>query len=457
MEDLSNIFFFDKENPIHTPDAEVLIDVIRHCGVGVLILNDKDEILFSSGFDEIISSNSFLGAQISSWLNYAFAARGSGTIYFQHHQMSRAVKVRASLCKWNKAKAALFILEEQCKPLDKELRDEFWGVKQCMDKLHYPAMLFKQEVLVAANPKAELMLDISNNQIGKVSFNQLFQPINKNSTKTIASLFGSETAEYFILDKSQKVKANLSNIYLDGGPYRLVQIVTSGHGTSESSGNLSAHDVITIASHDLREPIRTITNFAQLTLDKIKNGKYKQAYEYAQLTNDAAIQMDRLLSDLKTLIQIDNHVLEKKKFAVDSAIKNALKELEKKYDKKLFEVRLHDLPEIYGNEQLLMLMFKNIIDNAIKFRRGEKALIDIAAENDSDKIVVCIRDSGIGIPRRHQKKIFEPFERLNRIDEYPGSGLGLTIAKKIAEKHNGTISIESFVNTGTSVYITLPQ
>jgi light-regulated signal transduction histidine kinase (bacteriophytochrome) len=113
------------------------------------------------------------------------------------------------------------------------------------------------------------------------------------------------------------------------------------------------------------------------------------------------------------------------------------------------------LPEVFGNEERLKLLFQNLIDNAIKYRGTAVPQIEIAATSDAEDWVFSVRDNGIGIDRKYWDNLFTPFKRLHG-SEIPGAGLGLAICKKIVERHEGRIWIESEAGRGSTFLFTLP-
>jgi light-regulated signal transduction histidine kinase (bacteriophytochrome) len=117
---------------------------------------------------------------------------------------------------------------------------------------------------------------------------------------------------------------------------------------------------------------------------------------------------------------------------------------------------LAELPEVSADRELLEKLFSQLIDNAIKFHKKDRTpIVDIGYDKYDGKVVFCVRDNGIGISKKYHQKIFDLFERLNRVDEFPGNGLGLAICKKIIELHGGEIWIESLPGFGSSFYFTL--
>lgn len=117
------------------------------------------------------------------------------------------------------------------------------------------------------------------------------------------------------------------------------------------------------------------------------------------------------------------------------------------------------LPKVMGNRTQLMQLFQNLISNAIKFRRPSVApKIEISAQaHKSGEWLIAVRDNGIGMAPEHFERIFEAFHRLHSYSEYPGTGLGMAICKKIVERHGGRIWVESQQDVGTTIYFTIPS
>ena len=114
------------------------------------------------------------------------------------------------------------------------------------------------------------------------------------------------------------------------------------------------------------------------------------------------------------------------------------------------------MPTIFGDEQLLILLFQNLISNSIKYRREKVPKINISAIKESNQYLFAIKDNGIGISPEHIKKIFLIFQRLHTKEEYEGTGIGLSIAQKIVHQHGGQIWVESETGKGSIFYFTIP-
>jgi len=459
LENAHNILFWDKRPPSSQPDVQALKLILEHSKLGILVLNTKDEVLFSTSSFTNICANNYFKTNFISLFKYEAAKSSPDTIIIKSED-NGSIEINASFIHWNDEKATLFMVKE-IPAFRNEKQDEGLHIAMHLTESFYlPVMFFKSDVLVAANLRATERLGIDSNEFNRTNFAHLFDnQQSEKPTSSVENLLDAVTFKSTMRGNNSREKVSIVSRYvvLDGISFRMVQVLDEvAAKTSDGQEQSTAHDIMMMASHDLREPVRTVVNYAQLTLDKLKNGKYKQAYEYAELAASTALRMDKLLSDFKLMVSIDEKQLELQKVSLQSVLNAALTEAEKGFDKAQIEINIHKLPDIKGSEKLLIQLFKQLLDNAFKFKKGEKAIVEVAAEQEGESILICVRDNGIGLARKYKDKIFEPFQRLNRIDEYPGSGLGLTIAKKIAEKHNGKISIESMNGMGSSVYVTLP-
>ena len=134
----------------------------------------------------------------------------------------------------------------------------------------------------------------------------------------------------------------------------------------------------------------------------------------------------------------------------------ALRPLKRKIEETGAEINVAELPDVNADRELVQKLIFQLVDNAIKFRKKNKRLtVDIGFDKFEGNVIFCVRDNGIGISKKYYKLIFDAFERLNRVDEYPGNGLGLAICKKIVEMHGGEIWVESLPGSGSNFYFTL--
>jgi PAS domain S-box-containing protein len=211
-----------------------------------------------------------------------------------------------------------------------------------------------------------------------------------------------------------------------------------------------------VASHDLQEPLRSVSSFLQLLQRKYQGRLDSDADEYIGFAVDGAHRMKRLIGDLLAYSRIDNQAKPPEPAALDSALDVALENLKGAIQESGAAIVRDPLPTVKVDEAQLAQVFQNLIGNAIKFR-GERALeIRIGAEKTDSGWTVHVRDNGIGIESQYAERIFVIFQRLHG-QKYPGSGIGLTICKKIVERHQGRIRMESAPGEGTAFYFTLPD
>lgn len=212
-----------------------------------------------------------------------------------------------------------------------------------------------------------------------------------------------------------------------------------------------------IASHDLQEPVRTISNFARMISTNYEGKLDETADKSLRFMIDAADRMSALIKGLLDysrigrevrLTTIDcNSILDDIKLDLTSVIKETKA-----------TITVDDLPEIIGNATEIRLVFQNLINNAIKFRKvNTPPVIEISVRQSARMWKFSCRDNGIGIEKKHQKRIFQIFQRLHSRNEYSGTGIGLSHCSKIVELHGGKISVVSKPNQGSTFYFTIPN
>ncbi len=214
-----------------------------------------------------------------------------------------------------------------------------------------------------------------------------------------------------------------------------------------------------VTSHDLREPLRNISSFATLLSRRYKGKLDADADEYLSFITGSAQRMDRLLNDLLTYSVVGVFDHEYTHVDVGKTISDITRRMQQKKELYGARISLSNLPEIRANAQQMDQLFSQLIDNAIKFRSPErKPEIAIRAEEQENGHVFSVSDNGIGMDRAYKDKIFALFLRLhNQQSPYEGSGIGLSIVKKIVEQHQGKIWIESELGKGTTVNFFLPK
>ncbi|MEZ4884921.1 MAG: tetratricopeptide repeat protein [Chitinophagales bacterium] len=212
-----------------------------------------------------------------------------------------------------------------------------------------------------------------------------------------------------------------------------------------------------IASHDLKEPLRNIGGF--ITLLNRKCGDYhdEEAKDYMQFITNSVDHMHHLLTDLLAYSRIGIVSREYEKIDLErvmSTVKNSFKSF---IEEQNAEIVTSHLPTLYANRTQMVQLLQNLIGNALKFRKEDSPLINIDCVELPDRYVFSVQDNGIGMQQEYTEKIFVIFQRLHNRTEYEGTGIGLSICKKIVEQHHGEIWVESQSGKGSTFYFSISK
>ena len=213
-----------------------------------------------------------------------------------------------------------------------------------------------------------------------------------------------------------------------------------------------------MASHDLKEPLRTINSFCGLLQRSMKGTESKTEAEYLFYISDASKRMTGMLEDLISYARVGkdtNGTL--KPVDLENVLVVAENNLRIAILEKQARIESVKLPAVLGEFTHFLQLFQNIISNGIKFqRKGVSPVIKITCETLENECLICISDNGIGISQEYQEAVFEPFTRLHTRDKFEGSGIGLATCRKIVERYNGKIWVSSVMGEGTDFFIRLP-
>ena len=210
-----------------------------------------------------------------------------------------------------------------------------------------------------------------------------------------------------------------------------------------------------VASHDLSEPLRMVSGFVQLLAERYKGRLDSDADEFIGYTIDGVERMQGLITDLLAYSRVGRAV-EDEEVALGAVVDDALAALRAPIAERDAEVRVAELPAVRGDRRELTQLFQNLISNAVKFVDDAPPRVDVCAARRGGMWEVSVRDNGIGVEPRHAERIFKMFQRLHGRDDYPGSGIGLAICKKIVDRHGGDIGFDPVEGGGTVFRVTLP-
>jgi PAS domain S-box-containing protein len=212
-----------------------------------------------------------------------------------------------------------------------------------------------------------------------------------------------------------------------------------------------------VASHDLQEPLRMVASYLQL-LERRYAGKLDQdADDFIAYAVDGATRMHMLINDLLAYSRVSTRAQPFEPAVCSDILQHALSNLSIAIEEREATITYDDLPTLEGDATQLTQVFQNLIGNAIKFHRvGVPPCIHVSVERQNADWRFSISDNGIGIAPEHTERIFLIFQRLHAREEYPGTGIGLAVCKKIVERHGGRIWVTSEPGKGSTFYFTVP-
>ena len=213
-----------------------------------------------------------------------------------------------------------------------------------------------------------------------------------------------------------------------------------------------------VAAHDLQEPLRMVASYTQLLAQNYKGRLDSDADEFIAYAVDGARRMQRLIGDLLAYCRLGTTETRLRETSSEAALEQALLNLQGAIQESGGVVTHDPLPTVVADGAQLVQVFQNIVGNAIKYRSAELPRVHVSAKkNGGEEWIFSMRDNGLGIDPRYFEKIFVMFQRLHGREEFSGTGIGLTLCKKIAERHGGRMWVESEPGKGSTFYLALPE
>lgn len=225
-----------------------------------------------------------------------------------------------------------------------------------------------------------------------------------------------------------------------------------------SYANQELEQFTSIVSHDLQEPIRTIKSFLQLIDIKMSQEQYDDLKSYVDRSISAANRMKELIQNLLHYSQLSKGSLVNEEVKVDDIVNQAIQNLKSSIEANKAHITFEKgIEKISGDRIQLVQLVQNLLSNSLKFTNVNTPQIKIVCKEENGIVKFSISDNGIGISEKDFNKVFEIFRRLNTSKDYPGTGIGLAICKKIVDRHSGKIWPESIPGNGTTFYFTLNE
>lgn len=221
--------------------------------------------------------------------------------------------------------------------------------------------------------------------------------------------------------------------------------------------NAALQRFVRMVAHDVREPINTICNFAQLLQRRHTEAFDESAAKYLTFVHEGGARIRTMLEDLLALVRLDGAPLRPIELGLGELVRAAIADLSALIERTGAQVSLGELPIVRADATLIRVVMQNLLGNALKFHRpGEAPQVSVTGGRDERGWYVAVADQGIGIAREHLPQLFVEFRRLHSRREYEGTGLGLAICQRIAELHGGQISVRSVEGEGSVFTLAVP-
>ncbi len=318
-----------------------------------------------------------------------------------------------------------------------------------------PFVLLVNDEILEAN---ESFLKILNTDSSATTGRQLTEFITVNNSGRI-NLLESPSPEIVVSIMGKKLSAPFEilrkTVAIGEQQITICSLTAPGQNDYKL---LSPHRLMEIASHELREPIRTSVSYLHLLTEGLKKqADEKKMLSYAQTITAEVNRAEQMLADMKTLLNLSDKIIKPGPVNVKNLVQDVLKQLKPLIDASEAIVDVAEMPTVLADSNDVKRLLYHLLDNALKFRNGGKRpYLEVLAVRDGHDWRFCVKDNGIGIDSKYHAVIFEPFKKLNRVDEYTGAGNGLCICKHIIEMHGGRIWVESQEGFGSSFFFTLP-
>jgi signal transduction histidine kinase len=210
-------------------------------------------------------------------------------------------------------------------------------------------------------------------------------------------------------------------------------------------------------SHDLRAPLRAVSTFTQALLKEHVDNLSDEGRRLLTNVNAGALHMDRLITDLLRLSQLNRQPLNKQPVKLGELARKVFDGMVQERAGRDIEFVVADLPTWEVDAGLIQQVFVNLLSNAIKFtREREKARIEVGYRMDGTTLVVFVKDNGVGFNMKYMNKLFGVFQRLHSADQFEGTGVGLSIVRRIVERHGGKVWVDGEQDQGATFYFSLP-
>ncbi|MFL5764063.1 MAG: sensor histidine kinase [Bacteroidia bacterium] len=268
-------------------------------------------------------------------------------------------------------------------------------------------------------------------------------------------LFWAEVSFNALYDAAGKLKG-FAKVTKDNTAQKMADYALREKSEELARSNSELEQFAYVASHDLQEPLRMVTSYVQLLAKRYKGKLDEDADEFIGFAVDGSNRMRILINSLLEYSRV-NREKPFEMIDVNALLAEMQQVLSNQIEENHVSIVTTELPTIFGDQVLISQLFQNLISNAIKFKSDRKPEIRISCKTMENEYLFSVADNGIGIQKEYSDKIFVIFQRLHSKEQYPGTGIGLAICKKIVERHGGRIWVESEPGKGSTFYFTIKR
>jgi PAS domain S-box-containing protein len=339
-------------------------------------------------------------------------------------------------------------------------------------------MLDEKFHFIKVNPAFASMLGFSPEELQTMTFADVTHPDHvQQDVEQVRRMLRGEISEYrtekrYLAKSGKEVwgQVQVSVVRTAAGKFHYILAIVSNiteRKTAEARlqdtlaelerSNKELEQFAYVASHDLQEPLRMVSSYTQLLAKRFEGQLDEKTQKYVHYAVDGATRMRILINDLLAYARVGTRGQPFEPADSRAALGGAMRNLIATISETRAIVTNADLPTVRGDAPQLILLFQNLIANAIKFRSANTPSIHVSAQDRGREWVFAVKDNGIGIEPRHAERVFVIFQRLHTRDEYPGTGIGLAVCKRIVERHGGKIWFESEPGKGATFFFTIPK
>jgi PAS domain S-box-containing protein len=299
----------------------------------------------------------------------------------------------------------------------------------------------------------DAMTEIVKNQVVARGRSEVYE---REYIRADGSIFPVEQRTFLIRDDEQQ-PMGMWSIVRDITQRKQIEREREEAITALTQSNEDLKQFAYVASHDLQEPLRMVASYTQLLAERYSDRLDDKAHKFIAYAVDGASRMQALILDLLAFSRVETRAQPFKSIDAQCVLGMAIANLKALIEETGSLVTTDDLPRIRADESQLTMVFQNLINNGIKFQKSQHfPQIHVSARPQNGCWCFSVRDNGIGIDAKYKEKVFLVFQRLHTRNEYPGTGIGLALCKRIINRHGGQIWFESSPGQGTTFYFTIP-